>query len=587
MATSRPRSVEPGNLGRGLARRLLPASIIIGATVSIASPSAYYLVHKSGLERAGEVYARNLATRFHDKSPDLWARQTDRDFEMIRNLVAPGEIVTIQVRDLSGRPLGGFTYTGPRAGAWWNRKPPLGAAPVLFNNRAVGFLEVGLARDSVLRTALVIFGVSTAVGMTLAALIYWFPVTVGRAMDKEMRMLIGRAEAINAELTDLLARSRRQHEEAVELEQVARDITSSLDRVQVLHLIVERARTLCKADLAWLAAYDVESETARIVALAGAERSALTDLVARPGTGAAGWVLQHERPLCLDGADPTVVDADERRAFATERLVAIAMVPLRIRDVPAGILAVAAREPRRFDDEMTTVMRIASQAGVALENARLYEERTVAAQEAERRRIAYDLHDGIAQLIVSAKQHLDTCQAMWDTNRPRAANELAKGVDRLQRALTETRDILTSLRPSSVEGLGLTAAIQTLLIDTARQQGWSTEFRDRLGDRPLPFAVETAVFRITQEALSNAARHAAARHVSVELRHHDEGWIEATIGDDGRGFHVKPGGESTVGIGLESMRERARLLGGSVTVSSASSGTVICVRLSLSGRVTW
>ena len=248
---------------------------------------------------------------------------------------------------------------------------------------------------------------------------------------------------VTAELTRLLACSRRQLEEAVALEQAARDITSSLDRVQVLHLAVDRARTMCKADLAWLATYDGETETVRIVALAGAERSALTDLVARPGAGAAGWVLQHERPLCLDGVDPPVVDVDEQRAFASERLVAIAMVPLRIRDVPAGLLAVAARAPRRFDDEMSTMMRLASQAAVALENARLYEERTVAAQEAERRRIAYDLHDGLAQVLVSAKQHLDTCQAMWETNRPRAVDELAHGIHRLERALTETRDMLT------------------------------------------------------------------------------------------------------------------------------------------------
>jgi signal transduction histidine kinase len=379
---------------------LLPASIILGALVCVGAPAAYYLVQKPGLERTAEAYARNLAARLHDSSPALWAQHSYEDPEIVQTLLASGEILTIRVRGLSGDPIGEFAYTSARAGAWWNRNPPRGAAPVRFNGRVVGLLELGLARDGLLRTTAMVFGLATAVGVTLAAFIYWFPVSVGRAMEAEIR------------------------------------------------------------------------------------------------------------------------------------------------------------------------------------------ERTLAAQEAERRRIAYDLHDGIAQLIVSAKQHLDTCQDIWGTDRPRAASELVKGVDRLQRALTETRDVLTSLRPSSVEAAGLRGAIQALLTDTGRQQGWSTDLRDELGDRPLPFAVENAVFRITQEALSNAARHAAARHVSVELRRDGEGWIEASIGDDGRGFEMKASVEPTSGMGLESMRERARLLGGSVTIASAGRGTIVCARLPLNATAT-
>jgi signal transduction histidine kinase len=146
---------------------------------------------------------------------------------------------------------------------------------------------------------------------------------------------------------------------------------------------------------------------------------------------------------------------------------------------------------------------------------------------------------------------------------------------------------LTSLRPSSVEAVGLSAAIRTLLTETGRQQGWTTDLRDRLGDRPLPFAIENAVFRITQEALSNAARHAAARHVAVELRRDSEGWIEASIGDDGGGFEMRSSAEPTIGMGLESMRERARLLGGKVTIAGAGHGTVVCVRLPLHSLGTW
>lgn len=269
MAARAPRSVEPRDLGRRLARRLLPASIILGALVSAGFPATYYLVQKPGLERMAEAHARNLAARLRDSSPALWAQHSYNDPEIAQSLLATGDIMTIRVRDLSGDPISGFAYTATRTDSWWNRDPPLGVAPVRFNDRVVGFLEVGIARDSLARSTIIVFGLATAAGVMLAAFIYWFPVSVGRAMEEEIRVLVGRTEEINAELTRLLARAVRQHDEAVQLEQVARDITSSLDRVQVLHLVVERARTLCRADLAWLAAYDTESETARILALVG------------------------------------------------------------------------------------------------------------------------------------------------------------------------------------------------------------------------------------------------------------------------------------------------------------------------------
>ena len=565
----------------------MPASIVIGTLVSFGFPSAYYFVQKATLERQADVYARRLAARLHDKSPGLWPGETYRNPEIVEELLKSGDIVSIGFRDLSGQLIPSFSYAGPRAGQWLNADPFLGVAPVRFNNRVVGRVEVGVGRDDLMRSVALLFGASAITGSVVATFVFWFPVGVGRAMGQEIRTLVGKTEAINAELSVLLARSVRQHEEAVQLEQVARDITSSLDRVRVLQLVVERTRTLCRADLAWLVAYDDDSETARIVAVAGEGGASLMDLVAQPGRGATGWVLEHERQLCLPSADPTIVDEDEQRAFASERLEAIAMVPLSIRGVPAGILAVATRRERRFDEEMTTMMRLASQAGVALENARMYEERTVVAQEAERRRIAYDLHDGIAQLIVSAKQHLDMCQDMWETDRSRASAELVKGVDRLQQALAETRDILTSLRPSSIEAVGLSAAIRNLLADAGRQQGWTTDFRDRLAGRPLPLAVENALFRIVQEALSNAARHAGAHRVSVELLHDGSRWIEATVRDDGHGFDNRRAQESAHGMGLESMRERARIVGGTVTISSAGRGTLVSARLPLNGAVTW
>lgn len=208
-------------------------------------------------------------------------------------------------------------------------------------------------------------------------------------------------------------------------------------------------------------------------------------------------------------------------------------------------------------------------------------EKVVFAQEDERRRIAYDLHDGIAQLVVSAKQHVDTCGDLWDSDSPRAARELAKGLDRLQRAIAETRRVLVALRPSAVDSIGLVAAVRSSLDEAAQEAGWTVGFTENLRGIPLPPAVETAVFRIIQEALANASRHAATSRLDLDLRR-EQGWLTLDVRDCGVGFVASSDRANRQGLGLVSMRERAQLLGGTCAIESQPGhGTRICVRLPL------
>jgi len=211
-------------------------------------------------------------------------------------------------------------------------------------------------------------------------------------------------------------------------------------------------------------------------------------------------------------------------------------------------------------------------------------EKVVAAQEDERRRIAYDLHDGIAQLIVSAKQHLDTCADVWPGEPERAADELAIGRERLGRALVETRRVLMALRPSAIATDGLVGALQRSLDETAHETGSAVSLRADIEEASLPSAVETAVFRIFQEAVANAARHARPPRIDVVLRR-EAGWLVLDVRDDGRGFTSDGPTPHHRGLGLASMRERARLLGGTCIVESEPRrGTRVCARLPLSVR---
>ena len=212
------------------------------------------------------------------------------------------------------------------------------------------------------------------------------------------------------------------------------------------------------------------------------------------------------------------------------------------------------------------------------ELARLVETATFARDE-ERRRVGYDLHDGIAPLIVSAQQHLDTCRDVWSEAPGRARGELDRAADVLRAAIAETRRVVMALRPAALESTGLADALRTTVEAARRATGWEIAYDDALGPTRLAPAIEIAAFRIFQEALENARRHARCESLSIELRRRD-GSLDLVVTDDGAGFVVPDDDMPRSGLGLTSMRERARLLGGACVVTShPGKGTRVEVRL--------
>jgi two-component system sensor histidine kinase NreB len=224
-----------------------------------------------------------------------------------------------------------------------------------------------------------------------------------------------------------------------------------------------------------------------------------------------------------------------------------------------------------------TVLRAWRQKSAHEEALARLVEKVIFAQEEERRRIAFELHDGVSPLVVSAKQHAEVCRDVLDSDRARADAELGHVSERLREAVEEMRHVLRALRPSSVDADGLALAVRRSLDDAARDTGWTAHLDDGLGDARLPAAVETAAFRIVQEAISNAARHAKTERLEVELRL-EPAWLCVRVRDHGAGFTVPP--PSASGIGLASMQERARLLGGTCDLDSRpGDGTTVRVRL--------
>lgn len=205
-------------------------------------------------------------------------------------------------------------------------------------------------------------------------------------------------------------------------------------------------------------------------------------------------------------------------------------------------------------------------------------EKVITTQEDERRRIARELHDSASQNLTSLIVGLKNIEAICDDPRLRAQVDELRDVT--AQTLDEVHDISTRLRPRILDDLGLAAALEHLTHEWQARYKLPVDLAIHIGRERLPGVMETAIYRIVQESLTNAARHANARSISV-LVERRAGAVVAVIEDDGSGFDSA----SITGdrhLGLVGMRERAELLGGNLTIESAlGKGTSIFVQIPL------
>ncbi|WP_344952894.1 GAF domain-containing sensor histidine kinase [Actinomadura miaoliensis] len=261
-------------------------------------------------------------------------------------------------------------------------------------------------------------------------------------------------------------------------------------------------------------------------------------------------------------------------------------VPIRDGDDVLGILFLANRRRpggfTRADEDLLTLF--AAHAAIAMANARLYEHNRELTVVAERNRLARELHDAVAQKLFSLRLTAQAAAALAERDPARTVRELAE-VERLAAdALAELRAVIFELRPADLaDGLAASLRKHVEVLDRA----YDTDVRLTVdGAVVLPEEHEAVVFRIAQEALHNALRHASARTVRVRLGALDGG-VVLEVADDGTGFDPgasakSGGGEPHGGLGLASMRDRACSIGGTLTIDAApGTGTVVRLEVPL------
>jgi signal transduction histidine kinase len=407
------------------------------------------------------------------------------------------------------------------------------------------------------------------------------------AEDEEAVVVLADWAAIaieNAGLYRDVAARREELERAVRGLQataaIARAVGGETELERILELVVKRGRALMEAHDVLIMLRDGDE----LVIAAGAGHVQVDEEGRLPLAGStAGQVLAEGRSRRIADAAHELLIPPER--LGLDHASTALLVPLVYRGQGLGVLAAFDRLDgdgafSREDEQLLEAF--AAQAATAVATAKSVEadrrRRSMAAAEAERHRWARELHDETLQALGGLKVLLSSAARLDDPEAMRSA--MRDATRQLSGDIESLRSLIAELRPPALDQLGLAAALTSLAQRTAAANGLEIHAEVQLGeDQRLASELETTVYRIVQESLTNVVKH--ARAASVELRVSCDGpELEVCVADDGIGFD--PEGAHAAGFGLAGMRERVELAGGELSVlPGAVAGTTVQARLPL------
>ncbi len=391
---------------------------------------------------------------------------------------------------------------------------------------------------------------------------------------------LGRAVgSFNKVATDLIAAQQLKEQQVQErtrqlasLLEVSHNVASTLELKPLLGLILDQLRRMVEYNSAII--YLCEGQDLKILEkrlpLAPERLSELRVKISR--SRMTHEVIEHHLPVIVpDLQGDTELARQTQQVFGMDLMTVYSYarcwlgVPLIVKEQVIGLISLAHGEPDYYNSshaELATA--IASQAAIALDNARLYEEARSLATLRERQRLARELHDSVSQVLYGIALGLKTARSLVEIDPPQAVAPIDYALVLAEAGMTEMRALIYELRPESLQIEGLVQAL-VRQADTLRVRYNIQVETDLCDEPPLSIEEKEAFYRIAQEALHNTVKHARATQVELRLSYSGPN-IQLSIKDNGIGFD--PNAIYTGHFGLHSMRERIEEIGGKLDIKS-------------------
>jgi signal transduction histidine kinase len=407
--------------------------------------------------------------------------------------------------------------------------------------------------------------------------------------EEDLMLLLVRAIGGEADKLAMLQRAERDLRELKLLSEVGQSLSVNLDLDSLLDDIKRQAPLVVDAERCSIFILDEEAHEL-VVQILDESR----DLRMPADRGIAGWVATHGIPQIVNDVeqDPRWYNGIGREVdFVTRSLVC---VPMRVKDRIIGVMQLLnKRDTDGFSEpDVKLLMTLASQAGIAIENARLYRalkqerDRLLSKEEEVRHAIARDLHDGPAQSLTAIAMNIEFVKKLLVAMPERVPGELDILADLVIKTMHDIRTLLFELRPLGLETQGLLSTLEQYVSRWRDPSGRNTRLRlEAPSSVPrISHETEAATFIIIQEAVNNARKHAKASEITIYL-YEEEGHLVASVRDRGKGFDlaaVESSYNSRGSLGLVNMKERARLIGADLRMRSVpGEGTTVELRIPL------
>lgn len=371
---------------------------------------------------------------------------------------------------------------------------------------------------------------------------------------------------------------------------VALDILSNRAGIEALRHITDAARTLAGAQYAALGVARTDGMGLTEFVTTGLTQEEEHRIGPRPrGAGILGLLLKRTTPLRID----RVGDHPASTGFPPNHppMDTFLGVPIRRGDIVLGSLYLTNKigGASFTEADETAVEALGAHAAVAIHNLQMLERQQalvrglINAQEEERRAVAYDLHDGLTQYVMASHAHLESFRRAHETgNESRADREMEQGIRYLKEAVLESRRLVNGLRSLALDDLGLAGALEQLANEERDRAGWKdADIIHNIAGKRFDRTLETAAYRVAQEALTNARKHAQTDRVQVMLLFGlsdapGDSTLTLEVRDWGIGFAPETKHDEYQHFGLHGMVERVHLMGGTYSLqSSPGSGTIV------------